>query len=802
MTTHRCSRLFVIGAVGYGTILGATGLGCSRFTASDEARAESAPRTLMRLPTWIESFDDRGSKVPAATPQATAASPVAPQAPATITADPAVIATAGIDAKHDVELAIPSTPPSSAEGKPGRALVRSRDTSSVDANALLTAGWTDLVPGESVGPKPDDAIDVATAGKQRPQLGPEASVLAPSDATAPTQSEPSESPAAVPNAPENIATDITESPLEAEPFTEPEPNEPAPVARPIKASSDETPTLAIDPASFRGVLPGTTTRDEIEATWGKGEPFSREDGTNGLSWKVEPFDRIEVMLEGDIVGSVVIHLAEPTSVAELSKQLEISDLRTVSVFDESGVSIGEVFPERGVIFSLKPGTQAAQAVILEPLDPESFVLRAEAELTTNTALATADLHYAVEIDPTHLRALRLLLALRCEQGKWADALALARQAEATDPADIWTRLKHAGVLVTLEQIDAAREKVDAVLKQPGASPLVVAQAERMLGRIEMAAATPDYQKAVEHFGNAIRTSSPLVTNTSASVQKAARDVLLDAHLGTAQAISKGTWQQKSRVIPKWIDRSQAIVDEAAAEGEEKFALELQLCRGALTVAAGSGDSLDPLPWVKRLLQVRASLDGTETDPWRRRQIDWETGQALSDALVAAQKRGDADDMLDNSILTAAYIERGAEFRQLTALERKNVGDLMFRIGVLHGLQRGDHAAAVTWFDKALPLWDGNHVFARDGQLGQLGESLVSMAISYWQTNRRDDAVAISRKGVDLMVEAVDKRQMTEQALAVPYGNLSTMYAEQGDEASSNEYSELASRAEASGTIRK
>ena len=48
---------------------------------------------------------------------------------------------------------------------------------------------------------------------------------------------------------------------------------------------------------------------------------------------------------------------------------------------------------------MQPGTQSAQAVILEPLDPESFVLRAERELELNTAFATADLQYAIEIDP-------------------------------------------------------------------------------------------------------------------------------------------------------------------------------------------------------------------------------------------------------------------------------------------------------------------------------------------------------------------------------------------------------------------
>jgi tetratricopeptide (TPR) repeat protein len=189
------------------------------------------------------------------------------------------------------------------------------------------------------------------------------------------------------------------------------------------------------------------------------------------------------------------------------------------------------------------------------------------------------------------------------------------------------------------------------------------------------------------------------------------------------------------------------------------------------------------------------------DPWRRRQMDWDVGQALADALTAAQKRGDATDMLDNATLTAAYLERGSEHRELTAAERKGLGELMFRIGIMHSLQRGDHPTAVTWFDRAIPLWDDNDRFDREGELGRLGESYVSMAISYWQVGRREDAVTLSRRGVDLMVAAVDKSQLEERALAVAYGNLATMYAEEGDDQQSKNYAEMASRAEATGTIR-
>ena len=603
--------------------------------------------------------------------------------------------------------------------------------------------------------------------------------------------------AVLPKPTEPSASTTPAEPTAGQPVAEPQPS----VTAPIAVTPDEMPTLSIDPASFRGALPGKTTRQEIETAWGVGEAFTSEDGAAGLAWTIEPFERVEVRLEGEVASSISIKLAEPVPLGDLARQLEIADLRTVAVKDDQDIRIGEVYPERGVIISVEPGTSNATAILIEPLDADSFVLRAEGEIDKCSAYAVADLQYAIQIDPQHVRAQRLLLAMTSDQGKWRQALRLAESAGRLDPDDVWTKLKHAGVLVALNRPEEARVVLDRATALASSSPLVLAQTARLSGRIHLAQKSPDYQKAVDQFGEAIRRASPLLTKQSPALQAAAREVLLDAHLGTALAIAKGTWQQKSRVIPKWVSRADAVVKEFTGDEQERQVLELQLCRGALAVSAGSNEAIEPLPWVKRLLELRDTMGDGIGDPWRRRQMDWDVGQALADALTAAQKRGDATDMLDNATLTAAYLERGSEHRELTAAERKGLGELMFRIGIMHSLQRGDHPTAVTWFDRAIPLWDDNDRFDREGELGRLGESYVSMAISYWQVGRREDAVTLSRRGVDLMVAAVDKSQLEERALAVAYGNLATMYAEEGDDQQSKNYAEMASRAEATGTIR-
>jgi tetratricopeptide (TPR) repeat protein len=708
-------------------VLGAT---TASATTGRAEESSAPPRTLMRLPGWIESMGDE------AQPHAAGLRPASPHHVAAAEIDP-----------------IPAAGPRTA------------------------ADWSTVTP-------------VAT-----PSVRPTAPPTPSAQPAAPSGFRRwiSDRVATLPKPTEAAATETTPDVRESEPQ--------GTITTPVAVTPDEMPTLSVDPASFRDALPGKTTRKEIEAGWGAGEAFARDDGTPGIAWSIEPFERVEVGFENDIVSSISIKLAEPVPLGDLARQLEIADLRTVAVTDDQGTPIGEVYPERGVIISIEPGTTNATAILIEPLEPDSFVLRAEGEIEKCSAYAVADLQYAIQIDPGHVRAHRLLLAMMCDQGKWKQALRLAETASRLDPDDVWTRLKHAGVLLALDRPDEARVVLDRSTALASASPLVLAQAARLSGRVHLAQKNADYQKAVDQFGEAIRKASPLLTKNSPAVQAATREVLLDAHLGTALAIAKGTWQQKSRVIPKWISRADDVVKAFEGDALERDVLELQLCRGALAAAAGSTEAIEPLPWVKRLLELRDQMGERIGDPWRRRQIDWEVGQGLSDALVAAQRRGDATDMLDNATLTAAYLERGSEHRELTGVERKNLGELMFRIGIMHSLQRGDHATAVTWFDRAIPLWNENDRFDRDGELGRLGESYVSMAISYWQVGRREDAVTLSRRGVDLMVAAVDKSQLDERSLAVPYGNLATMYAEQGDEQQSKNYAEMASRAEATGTIR-
>ena len=773
---------------------------CIHFAPAATA-TEQRNSTSMQLPTWVESIGK---------PSTNQIDGVAPEEAIVPVVQPSVISKTASDSSRNKATAPLqkkqkqiSGPTISTLSKP---TLSERAAQLFDPKVLKTA-WNDLLPSPKE--KQNEPVsEKSTPKNEGASLGPETSIL--------KQGKSDESPSwqrplaaarsllqAPPNVNETSAIETTGSSnnkSKAVSSIADEPLKVAPLNAPIAEAPDETPTLAIDPASFRGAYPGKTTRADIDNEWGTGVEIPRDDGTECFFWEIEPFDRVAVTFRDGVVTAIQIKLAKPVPSSELAKQLEIADLRTVAILDDSGAAIGQVFPERGVMFSLETGTTSATAVLLESLDPDSFVLRAESEMKSSAAYAVADLEYAIEIDPTHLRAHRLLLALMCDEGRWQTALQLANTAEELGPGDAWTGLKRAEVLLKLDRPKEAQSAIDELIERQDVSSLLASQAGRLRGRIELGKVSPDYEQTVDLFTEAIRKATPLAESRSENVRSVAQQVLLDAHLGTAQAIAQGTWQQKSRVIPKWISRANSILEKIDTEDPSRDRLELDLTCGVLAVAAGSANAIEAVPWVKRLLAIREQMNDSVTDPWRRRQIDWQVGCGLNDALEAARKRGDAEDMLDNATLTVAYLERGAEHRELTATERRDVGDLMFQIGIMHSLRNSDHATAVTWFDKTIPLWNQNEQVVRDSELGRVGESFISMAISYWQVERRDDAIDLSRTGVDFMVEAVDRQKLDEQSLSVAYGNLATMYAEQGDTDKSQAYAEMATRVESTSSL--
>jgi hypothetical protein len=80
-------------------------------------------------------------------------------------------------------------------------------------------------------------------------------------------------------------------------------------------------------------------------------------------------------------------------------------------------------------------------------------------------------------------------------------------------------------------------------------------------------------------------------------------------------------------------------------------------------------------------------------------------------------------------------------------------------------------------------------------VGWVGESFVSMGISYWQVGRKEDGVRMTEHGLALVEQGIKDKVIGDHALTAPYTNLAYMHRELGDDAKASGFIEMATRAD-------
>jgi len=103
-----------------------------------------------------------------------------------------------------------------------------------------------------------------------------------------------------------------------------------------------------------------------------------------------------------------------------------------------------------------------------------------------------------------------------------------------------------------------------------------------------------------------------------------------------------------------------------------------VCQAALGRVRGHGRRNGSQPWAKKTLAAaRAMIDATE-DPLRKRQLQWELGAALYDALQVYHVLARSELALEYGNLSVENLEAGSQDRQLEPAEAYLLGRLYFR----------------------------------------------------------------------------------------------------------------------------
>jgi tetratricopeptide (TPR) repeat protein len=556
--------------------------------------------------------------------------------------------------------------------------------------------------------------------------------------------------------------------------------------------------ITVEAASFSGVIPGSSTKADVEKVWGK--PIESAGHGDSLSqlYSVGPFKHVEVGYAEGKVSSVVIRFEQTYPTATVAKQLDLTRIRSVVVSNDIGEVLGVSYPERGVLFAFEPDNRgdvdSAQVtqIILESISAEPFVLRAETVLEQDPDACRRDLEQALTLEYGNARTHWLYSRVLLIAEDYAKALEAAAEAVRIEPDNPRYRVTYSQILGQLGRFSDAVREAEKAASLAESLPHVKARALCLQGDLLASGAKPDYQKAISLHTEAIQTADPLVNDEHPAIRIAAKEALIDGHLGAAHDIAWGDWKDKNKAVPRWLERASAVADDLVEnEGvgeEQRFHAHAR----ALAVIAGIRGGLDPLASTKAVLKSGETLIAATESPSRKAQHEWDLGLALYDAVQIFQMRSAPDEALKYGEAAVQHLERGNA--KTSPANTLLLGRLYFRIGAIYVTMRDhDHKTAVDWFDKAVPLLDRPLPEEAMADVGRHGETLVSMGVSYWEVGQREKAVGLTQKGIAMMEHGVRQGSLDRSSLAVPYHNLAAMHRQLGAGDLADHFQEMATR---------
>ena len=294
--------------------------------------------------------------------------------------------------------------------------------------------------------------------------------------------------------------------------------------------------VTVEAASFKGVTPGVTAKQDVEKAWGKAKETTTQNGSLVQLFTVEPFRRVEVSYTGDKVSSIIIRFDQPFPADAVAKQLDLTAIRPVPVSNELGEILGLAYPERGVLFAFEPGERSGMAsmkvtqIILEPITAEAFVLRAETVLESRPDLSLRDLDQAIGLEPDNARAHWLRSRLLAATEQYEKAAVAAAEATRIEPDNPQYHVTLAKTLGQMGRLTEAIEEAQKAVKSGQNRPHVKARACVRLAICWPPARNPTTRRPFPSTRKPFSLPIRLSTDPHPAIRMAAKEVLIDAHL--------------------------------------------------------------------------------------------------------------------------------------------------------------------------------------------------------------------------------------------------------------------------------
>jgi tetratricopeptide (TPR) repeat protein len=555
-------------------------------------------------------------------------------------------------------------------------------------------------------------------------------------------------------------------------------------ARPLRSVSS---TLA-QAATFRGVTPGKTRRAELIAAWGQPEVETADGDQVELKYAIPPFHQVHAVLENDLVACIFGRYETPAVLKGAADTLAVSRFTPAVIRDEDDKLLGQIYPERGILFGLTgelDDLRVTQVVFASP-SAEGFLTRAEQQSRRSPEASLTDAKAARELAPDNVRAQALLLRMLLGADRASEALSAAEEILQESPDNVQARLTLGRASLHLSRWRVAEREARALLEQPELSKVDRAAAQLLLGDVLVRSPQHDVRGAMTHHHGAAQDATAAVQETNPGpARQDALQIAVEAYLAVAEDLAAGNWRRREESFAQWISHAERVVESlAATDSKEDWRFHVR--RRALEAAAASGGKIEPASFAAAAMEFGSRMIAAVPDPHRRAELQAALGESLlesSQAMMIAGQHAAGR----NYIFDAQRLLEAAKGQHATPRTEHLLGRAYFFRGLDKAVGEGDHAAAAEWYARAAPLLDRPIPLGRLTDSGAHGQRLVTMSVSLWQAEQREQAISLTEKGLRYIQEAVDRAELERTALAAPLANLAHMNRLLGNEAKAKMY---------------
>lgn len=554
----------------------------------------------------------------------------------------------------------------------------------------------------------------------------------------------------------------------------------------------------VRPSSFGKITPGVSTAAELESAYGKPTGERQEGEDTVRTYRIGPFSRVEFSVQDDLVVSVVVNLPNPAPLADIENELGLREFTPVKLRNEKGEPLGVVYPERGVMLTLDNSakTDTVLQLVLETISAEPFLRRAEFDDTQSWEKQLEDLNFAVTLDPTCGDAYWRKAEIQLAAGLFGDSLASIDRARKLDPDAALYRLTRASVLASLGRNREASDELQPLFKEQDTAGYAKACAYNEVATLLASPPQFDYTQALKQRLSAVQFITPLAAEERVAVRRRARLLLVRTYLDIACDISAGDWRDKPAAMSKWLSGAKEICDAMIQQDAARDDLRFLVMRE--TIAANA--NIDNVPkdlGLDEAIALGERLAEKSTDNLFKRSVRRDLAKLLFDGTRVALSRGDANQAREFAIRSATLCDEVYIPSELSPRQQAWMGRLFFYLGSACAVHDDNHREAVRWYERALPLLNRTAPTGSGRSRGEHGERLVSMGVSYWGAGSRNEAIRLTKEGLDSMLESHGAGQLDRKALAVPYSNLAAMYKLVGKLDESRKMSTLSTKMESS-----